>query len=180
MAWSTPLTAVANAALTAAQWNLSVRDNLLETPAAKATTVGSYFVTTAANSIAERIVRTNRVDTSETTASSTFGALATPGPAATATATGVGALCFVTGDLTNNTAGGAAVMGFAVSGASTIAAADADSVRIRVSGTTEFNRASALSFVTLTAGSNTFTAQYKTNGVGTASFQQRQILVMPL
>jgi hypothetical protein len=29
MAWTTPLTAVANVALTAAQWNASVRDNLL-------------------------------------------------------------------------------------------------------------------------------------------------------
>jgi len=37
MAWFTPLAGVSTATLTAAQWNASVRDNLLETAPAKAT-----------------------------------------------------------------------------------------------------------------------------------------------
>lgn len=37
MAWTAPLTAALNGTLTAAQFNTHVRDNLLETEAAKAT-----------------------------------------------------------------------------------------------------------------------------------------------
>src|SRR4249919_3869016 len=95
MAWSTPLTAVANATLTAAQWNASVRDNLLATAVALATTAGSHFAVTATNTLAERLTQTNTVATSETTASTSYTALATAGPAITAT-TGVLAIVAVT------------------------------------------------------------------------------------
>ena len=61
MAWTTPLTAVSNTALTAAQWNASVRDNLLMTAPALATTTGRHFVSTGANTIAERAISSNSV-----------------------------------------------------------------------------------------------------------------------
>ena len=69
MVWSTPLTAVANTPLTAAQWNASVRDNFNETAPAKATVGGRIFASTGPNTIAEREVLADVVETAETTTS---------------------------------------------------------------------------------------------------------------
>ncbi|GII42264.1 hypothetical protein [Planotetraspora phitsanulokensis] len=46
MAWSAPMTAVANSIFTTAAFNQYVRDNLLETAPAKATTGSRLIVTT--------------------------------------------------------------------------------------------------------------------------------------
>jgi hypothetical protein len=175
VAWSTPLTAVANAALTAAQWNLSVRDNLLETPAAKATTPGTFFATSAANTIVERFPNEQTVTTSEGTASTTYVDLTTVGPSQTV-ATGPGALLIVTARITSSTTTESGFATTAVSGATTSAAADARAVR--VTGT--LTRASATTLIVLTAGSNTFKVQYKSSlGTSTASFADRVITVIP-
>jgi len=80
MSWTAPLTAVATASLSAAQWNASVRDNLLETAPAKATAAGQVFVATAANAIAARTPSSNLITTIETTTSTTSGVLPTAGP----------------------------------------------------------------------------------------------------
>jgi hypothetical protein len=177
MAWSTPLTAVSNATLTAAQWNASVRDNLNETPAAKATTAGSFFAATAANAIAERIPATASVSTSQGSAITTFGDLATAGPAVTCT-TGPKALVAVGCVLTTDTTGIRAFMGYAVSGATTIAATDDTAVVNDSSAATKIIGASRVSMPTLTAGSNVFTSKYRvtsTNG----TWAQRNIVVIP-
>lgn len=179
MAWTTPLTAVANAALTAAQWNASVRDNLAETAPAKATAAGQIFVATGANSIAARTVTTARVDTGESTASTTYAALTTPGPAVTVT-TGTAALAFLTATISNSTSGATANASIAVSGATTLAASDNDVLRIQGGGTTDVQRCTSLvSFTALTAGSNTFTVQYRVVS-GTGTYSTRVITVVPL
>ena len=178
MAWSTPLTAVANAALTAAQWNASVRDNLNETAPAKATAAGQLFVSTGVNAIAARTPTGARVSTAETTASTTFAALATAGPIVTVT-TGTQALVFMTAQMTNNTANGSCAMGFDVSGATTIAASNAEAMRHRAGGSVDDIRATAISLTALTAGSNTFTAKYIVN-LGTGTFSERTLVVVPL
>ncbi len=78
----------------------------------------------------------------------------------------------------NNTA----FMGYAVSGATTVAASDTRAL-IRDHGTsssTGYVQASATYRVTgLTAGSNTFTLQYRTSG-GTGTFTNRNVVVIPL
>lgn len=181
MAWSVPLTAVSNATLTAAQWNASVRDNLLETAPAKATTSGSLFVGTGANAIAERIPTGTSVSTAQTYTSASFGDLTTVGPAVTVT-TGTKAIVGFGAQIENSSAGGGGVMSFAVSGATTIAAnAGATSLR-SMSGTAgERNSGSVVNFVSgLTAGSNTFTAKYLTPTGGTSTFQFRELWVLPL
>jgi hypothetical protein len=180
MAWSTPLTAVSNATLTAAQWNASVRDNLLETAPAKATAAGRLFVSTGANAIAERVPTVARVETSQSTSSASFVDLATVGPAVTVT-TGTRALVFISAGMTNSVATGAAAMGYAVSGASTIAATNATDLRADSPGTSEVDRATSVSMLTsLTAGSNVFTAKYRVGSGGTATFDAREIMVIPL
>jgi hypothetical protein len=181
MAWTTPLTAVSNAALTAAQWNASVRDNLLETPAAKFTAAGQLFVSTAANAGAARSVGANRVaGGSQTTSSASFTDLVTVGPTVTLS-TGTAALVLVTAFIANNTAGQGGYMGYGVTGATTIAASAERTLRIMSGAASERARATAANWQTgLTVGSNTFTAKYSVVATGTADFDEREIAVLPL
>lgn len=179
MTWTAPMTAVANTVFTAAQFNTHVRDNLNETAPAKATTAGTLFVATGANSIAERVPSTNGVTTSETTTGTGYGDLATPGPTVTVT-TGTKAIVIVTSLVQNSTSGQNSYASYAVSGASAISATDDRSVLITAAATNQTLRASAVYMETgLTAGSNTFTMKYRVTG-GTGSFQNRRITVIPL
>lgn len=173
------MTATANTAFTAAQFNTHVRDNLLETAPAKATTAGRIFVATGANSIAERAITQATVATAETTASTSYVALTTPGPAVTVV-TGTKALVIISGRLSNGTAGAAASMGYAVSGASTIAADDTKSKTVQSATASNLDRGSWVGLEEgLTAGSNTFTAQYRVTS-GTGTFGDRRIIVVGL
>jgi hypothetical protein len=175
MSWTAPMTAVAGSVLTAAQWNQSVRDNLLETAPANASTVSGYFVVDAPNSIVQRLGQTATVTTSETTTSTTYTDLATPGPAVTVT-TGTMALVVVAGT-TQNSGAGTTRIAYDISGATSLASADTrgmgnantDSV---TAGTTVLETG-------LTPGSNTFTAKYRVSS-GTGTFLSRRIVVMPL
>ncbi len=181
MAWSTPLSAVSNATLTAAQWNASVRDNMLVTPAALATTAGRIFVATGTNTIAERAVGSATVVATETTTTtSPFVDLTTPGPACTLT-TGTTVLVWLSCLAFNTTAGSNAQMGVAVSGASTVAAVATEAYIVKSSGASDFIQAGyGFPLTGLTAGSNTFTAKYAAGVSGTASFQRRRIIVLPI
>lgn len=183
MTWSTPMTAVSNATFTAAQYNASDRDNMLETPAAKATAAGQLFVSTGVNAIAVRTPTVATVATSETFTPSigVFGDLATVGPTVGPLTTGTKAIVLVGAYMSNGTGTGSGVMGFDVSGATTIAASLAESVRI-LSPTTggQAWRAFAPSMPTLTAGSNTFTAKYTTHSGGAVTAANRTMIVIPL
>jgi hypothetical protein len=173
------MTAVANTVFTAAQFNTHVRDNLNETAPAKATTAGTIFVASGANSIAERVPSTAAVTTSETTTGTGYGDLTTPGPAVTVT-TGTKAIVMVASLVQNSTAGQNSYASYAVTGASAISATDDRAVLITAAATNQTLRASAVYMETgLTAGSNTFTMKYRVTG-GTGSFQNRRITVIPL
>jgi hypothetical protein len=181
MAWTTPLTAVSNTALTAAQWNASVRDDMLITPAGLATAAGQIWVSTAANAGAMRTPAFASVTAAETTTSiSTYGNLATVGPAVTVT-TGVAAIFGIASTITNGTGGGGGQMSVAVSGATTLAADDAWMLYYRTPTTPVSFRGSTVHFMSgLTAGSNTFTAKYTTPTGGTATFGGRHLFAIPL
>lgn len=181
MAWSTPMTAVSNATFTAAQFNASVRDNLLECPTAKATTAGQVFISTAANAIAARVPTRFTVATAQTTTSiAAYGDLATVGPTVSVT-TGTQALVFMSAAIGNATGAGGGLMGFAVSGATTIAASDDRAMRVMSSNAAETQRLTVMHMqIGLTSGSNTFTAKYTTPTGGTCTFQQRELAVFPL
>lgn len=184
MAWSAPMTAVAGAVFTAAQFNQFVRDDLLETAPAKATTAGAHFAATGVNSIAERI-SANAVDlNSGTTTSTSFVDLDAPaaaGPSVTAT-TGPAAMVVVHCTLANSGTGSAR-MAYDVSGATSIAAADNRGIGFfgvagasMVAGTSVMHVSGSTA---LTPGSNTFTAKYRVSS-GTGTFSARRIFVFPL
>ena len=120
---------------------------------------------------------TATVATDQSTSSTSYTDLATVGPAVTVT-TGTKALVTVTTRVSNSLGvSGNVYAGFAVSGATTIAAIDAYSVGWTVSAAP---MTSATYLLTgLTAGSNTFTLKYKTNG-GTSNFQNRHVTVVDM
>lgn len=127
---------------------------------------------------------TAQVATSESTASTTYTDLTTPGPAVTVT-TGAVALVIVECGM-DNTGTADSFMSFAVSGATTRAANadgdnDAASFDGQLAGTAGANDSPVrITLLTgLTPGSNTFTAKYRVTG-GTGGFTDRRIIVIPL
>jgi fructose-specific phosphotransferase system IIC component len=114
----------------------------------------------------------------------TFGDLATAGPSASATITSSGkALVILTAKMSNSS-NSQSIMGFAVSGATTLSASDAQSLVAGILGGASSPQpdmqGSATYLVTgLTAGSNTFTAKYRISG-NTGTFANRNIIVIPL
>ena len=115
----------------------------------------------------------------EATTSTTYTALTTPGPIVTVI-TGTSAVVWVTSALlvatgTTDTA----YMSFAVSGATTLASSDVRAVWNP--GAASVQNCACFYVSGLTAGSNVFTAQYRTNNAGNAAtFQDRNLVVQPL
>lgn len=178
MAWTTPLTAVSNAILTAAQWNATVRDNLLETAPAKATTSGRIFVATGANSIAQRQVAQGQVLTQQTTASTSYTDLTTVGPSVTVT-TGTLAHVSIQCQMFNSGSSSSNWSSYAISGATTDASDDQRAISCEAAAATQAFRFGASLLQTVTAGSNTFKQQYRV-GSGTGTFDDRNIIVWAL
>lgn len=188
MAWTAPMTAVANATFTAAQFNTHIRDNLLETEPAKATTLWNYFVTTGANSITTRASVNARVLTQQSTSSTSYTDLATVGPSVTVT-TGTRAIVFIQAGVNSTSTDSASYFSVAISGATTIA--ESDTWACIMDGTQgnfnfsgnpkdQHNRRQVVRlFSSLNAGSNTFTMKYKV-GSATGHFHNREIIVLPL
>lgn len=179
IAWSTPLTAVSNSSLTAAQWNASVRDDLLETAPAKATAAGRFMATTAANAIAERVPTVASVATAQTTSSASFVDLTTAGPSVTVASGPLVLLCMHS-RVENNTLNGIGRFAADVSGATT-AGADVNlgfAYQSTVAGAL-INGSCALLYGGLNAGNNTFKLQYRTDGSGTGTWSSRRNSVVP-
>ncbi|HET6214914.1 MAG TPA: hypothetical protein VFE14_18750 [Micromonosporaceae bacterium] len=166
--------------MTAAQWNASVRDNILVTPAALATATGRFFATTAANAIAERVPTGATVATSQTTGNTSYTNLTTVGPQVTVN-TGTVAFGIWSCTFSNNTTPNTVLTSAAVSGATTVAASDSYCGRYLNAGigTNAVHRGVGLHWWTgLTPGSNTFTQQYRVDG-GTGAFSDRELWVLP-
>lgn len=179
MAWSAPMTAVAGATFSAAQFNQFVRDNLNQTGPALATTAGQYFVATAANALAARSSGSATVATSETTTSLSYADLATVGPQVTAT-TGTSAMVFLKSGIDNNTVNVGTFMGFTISGATSLAASDSNAICIAgVTAATRLRIGGAFRVTGLIAGTNIFTAKYKVASASTGTFVQRDLIVLP-
>lgn len=182
MAWTAPMTAVSNTALTAAQWNTHVRDNLLETAPGKASAAGQVFVSTGANAIAARTPAFATVATQQTTTSTTYANLATPGPTVTVT-TGTSALVFINCEIDHDSNSTAAIWAsYEVSGATTIAAADSWGLRRDGITFANSNRWGATHMRNdLNPGSNTFTMKYREfSATANAVFRDRHLIVFPL
>jgi hypothetical protein len=185
MAWTAPFTAVSGSVFQAAQFNASIRDNLLETAPAKATTPGSIFAVTDTNRIAERTPGAATDNTEATITSTTFAdpAAGNPGPWVTIN-TGVMALVGFRATLNIPSATARVECSYEVSGATTRAAINTRSIGYSASGNAAnsgmFLRGSTVDLCTgLTPGMNTFRLMYNVSS-GTGVADSRRIWVLPL
>jgi hypothetical protein len=149
---------------------------------------GQLYFTSASASIFFDVVQTGvssfntgygYVATQESTTSATYVGLTTP--LAVTVTTGTKALVIVSGAFQNGSAATAGFMSYAISGATTVAASDNWGIATYLGTATNFqDRKSAARLVTgLTAGSNTFTTQYRT-GTGTINYSMRDISVIDM
>lgn len=179
MAWTVPMTFTANTVLTAAQLNTHLRDNLLETTTAKASTSSQIFAAEGMFRIAARTPSVASVTTSETTTSGEWVDLATAGPSVSVV-TGTRAIVWMSCNTQNSGTAGGNNITYELSGDT-----ERDplySTSLRFDGVTAANPMS-FSMVdfntTLNPGTNVFTMKYR-RGSGTATFSNRQICVWPL
>lgn len=180
MAWTAPMTAVAGV-FTASNFNIHVRDNLLETAPAKATSPGMHMVTSGTNRISGRFAVNWEISQLETTTSTSYTNLATIGPRITVN-TGTRALVFLSALTYHSVANGDSLMGVVVSGATTIAASDEYSLAVTQSSgfaNQAFQLSTGFVVTGLNPGNNTFTAQYKIVVAGTGTWGRRKISVIP-
>lgn len=122
------------------------------------------------------------VSTEQSTTSTSYTDLATSGPAVTVT-TGTKALVIVKARLFANDSAQAAYMSTEISGSSSVSAADDYGLVQSSTGTQapRLNVASAHVYTGLTAGSNTFTAKYRSSNASSAAyFRYREIIVIDL
>ena len=120
----------------------------------------------------------NFVSTSQTTTSTSYTDLATV-QAVTIT-TGTKALVLLTSNLHNSIASSGTRMAFAVSGATTVAAADEYGINWAAGNAGDTAKYGGSFYVTgLTAGSNVFTAKFKVSA-GTGTFNSRFITVLDM
>ena len=178
MAWTAPRTWVTAEVVTASIMNTDVRDNFLETGPFHAANVGGFIAVDGTNSLVERNVGGASTDASETTASTSYTDLTTAGPAV-AVVTGTRAIVFLTCRLSNNTAGVQALMGYAVSGATTVSATDLRAVEYESSVADDhITVTAAFLHGSLTAGNNTFTCKYRVSA-NTGTFRRRGVTIFP-
>lgn len=139
-------------------------------------TIDRKLVLSVLRTLMQPLNGTASVATSETTTSLSYTDLTTPGPAVTLD-TGTKALVLVSANIDVSAgAPGAAILGVAVSGATTVAAAQVIGVEGVASG--EIHYVAGMKLITgLTAGSNTFTCKYAAGSGDTARFSDRRIAV---
>lgn len=177
MVWTAPMTAVDNDVFTAAQFNTHVRDNLLETMPGKSTTVGSYFVSDAANAISERFSYTETIPTSESIAASEFyGDLTTIGPTITDMTGGATFFLFLGAEMIGSAAGTFSLMGFDITGDAVVAADDILAVGAAGTGTRQLSHVFRIAPGTA-GGTYTITAKYRSTS-GTSTFANRWLSVL--
>lgn len=185
MAWTEPMTAVAQTVWSAAEFNTHVRDNLLQTgPGIAGAVTRAFFMQSGNNAVTTKKI-SNAIDLAlVSTASTTYVSLA-GGPAVTLT-TGSTVLIVITADLIAVDVGVEyCVMSFEVSGATSIAPSDflaitssndiaggGGGLRVSCSG--------SYFLTTLNPGSNTFTAKYRSSTGTTAQYEYRYMTVVPL
>jgi len=190
MAWTAPRTWVTSEVVTAAHLNAHVRDNLLETAPAKATTNGGIFVATGANAIAERVrgftagdgnyVGTGSSD--DTYLSLDSGSWGSGATVSVAVTTGTSALVIYGANLLRQAgAEQETALSYRIAGDTTVSASDVWAVRMYVDDVTNMRSASRVNLHTgLTAGANTFFLQAKSSDISNARLIRPYLFVLPI
>lgn len=128
--------------------------------------------------------QTADVTTTESTTATSYGALTTPGPALTKTlVNGQKVVVVISARIDTPVASVTqGWMSFAVSGATTQASSDTNSIELISNGTVAIGvtLTRATVFTATASGSHTFTCQYKSSsGAASYSFRNRRIIIKP-
>ena len=179
MAWTSPLTAVANTAMTAAQWNTFLRDNLNAQGPTSATAGGQLLVTTGFGSLTMRTPGVTFVSLSATTASPSYVDVDPSGAEVTVT-TGNKAMVTIGSGISNSTAGCGGRASVDLAG-DTERVADELNVVAGDSGNASdfFKLTWTTIYSPLNPGVQIFGMRYRAAGGGTASFNDRLMMVVP-
>jgi hypothetical protein len=123
-----------------------------------------------------------RVLTDETTSSTSYVALTTPGPSVTVTVPASGrVLIALTAGVFTSTGGGLGFMSFTCSVvAGDCTSTGSDITALNLLGNDRQKATATFVLTGLTPGPTTFTAVYRSGGPGSASFQNRSMWVAPL
>lgn len=182
MAWTAPMTFADGVALTAAQLNTYLRDNMNETMTAKATTPGGLFFSTDVNEWAERYPNHSRQNSTFSTTSTSYVDSSNGLPAVTVT-TGTDALILFSATIGNTSANTATYCTYNVTGASSVASSESKSIRLDgyIASTGDNYIGAGMYDIQqgLTPGRNVFTMRYRVDA-GTGSFSNRMLAVVPL
>lgn len=178
MAWTAPMTFVPNSVLTASQLNTYLRDNMMETMPAKATTAGRYFVTESRNTIKEQTVVSDFVSTADSTSSaSDWIDLGLVGPSVTVYCQSKALVTLYAQMDTDVTVVGI-WMSYEVSGATE--SSPTNNRAIMVQNTSPQSVGATILHQGLTPGLNTFSCRYRvTGGTVLGNWSNRRIAVMP-
>lgn len=177
MAWTTPPTFTSGNVLTAAQLTI-LSDDLKETAAGIATTAGNYFVATGANSLSQRTVESDVLDSIATTTNTGYVHSGMP---TVSVASGAEVIVMLYSYITINTNSETAFYGFAVGGATSQTANDNRALAFARFTVQVAMSCSAVVLATgLTSGTNAFTAGVRvTNAAATGTWDHRRIAVLP-
>jgi hypothetical protein len=175
VAWNPPAAFTNGAVLTAAQLN-QLRDSLLETAVAKATTAGRFLVANGLNAVVERAVVADTANGTAATASASYVKIVAP---TVTVATGDSAMVHWAVQTTSATAGAVGYCAIEIP-TSSITADDDNAIVFEVSAANDVGRSGMSWHVTgLTPGNNTFNMMYKSGGGQTVTFSRRHLWVLP-
>lgn len=120
----------------------------------------------------------NSIATDQSTTSTTYTDLTSPGPAVTITSRGTLAWIMWSAHTYNNTANCGTLSSIAISGVTTLAAADVNGAHWHEHASANASDECAqFMLATINAGANTYTMKYKRAAGGTAHWERRRLLV---
>lgn len=179
MAWVAPMTATTGNVHTAAEFNVYWRDNLLASEASAATAPGRLLVSSAAHTLVERIPSVAYTGGFDSTTSTSYVGLTDP--TEVNADTGQWAMLMIGGQLSSDGPATGSRMSVAISGATTLAAADGQSFYAESANLNDsFQGTYSTVYSPLTAGFQQFGLRYKCQLGGTTStFGHRLLAVLP-
>jgi hypothetical protein len=166
-----------------------IRDSLLETAPAKATTAGGIFVATGANALAERVRGFQNGDgnyvgtggSDDTYLSLDSGSWGSGTSVGFAVTTGTSALVIYGANLLFQGADQETTISYRITGATSVSVSDVWAVRMYVDNGTLMRSVSRVHLHTgLTAGSNTFQMQGKSTDISNARIIRPYLFVLPI
>ena len=174
------MTAVAGVVFAASNWNTYIRDNFNAIGVGVMNSGGNrYLAGTGVGSVAERDPSIATVTTGQSTTSTTYVNLATVGPSVSVTTGGKALIC-IASSVTNNTGGMGGRVAADLSGATTSAASDTNSLLFESGGALDaFQGTWTTVYTSLNSGTNTFAHKYRLVGTGQATFGNRNMTVVP-